>query len=191
MLGNTARMLAVAGSLFLSASPTFAQATGTMKESGRPLRLGGMLGATLPLGDFGDVADAGFHIGALGEFAQATWPFALRGEVTYHRHGVKDLDGNASILSFLPNIVFPFGDPASTARPYVIGGLGIHRVSVDIEVPGVGDAEDSETKFGFNVGGGFNFNLAGFDTFIEARFHSVTTSGSSTNFIPLSFGFKF
>jgi opacity protein-like surface antigen len=191
MFGTTARVLAVAGALALSASPMLAQARGTMDESGRPLRLGGMLGATLPLGDFGDVAEAGFHIGALGEFAQPTWPFALRGEITYHRNGAKDFDGNASVLSFVPNIVFPFGDPAATARPYIIGGVGIHRVSVDIEVPGFPDAEESETKFGFNVGGGFNFNLAGFDTFIEARFHSVLTSESSTNFIPLSFGFKF
>ena len=191
MLGTTARALAVAGALLVSASPVLAQAQGTMDESGRPLRLGGMLGATLPIGDFGDAAEVGFHIGALGEFARPTWPFAFRGEVTYHRHGVKDVDGNASVLSFVPNIVFPFGDPAATARPYLIGGVGIHRVSIDIDVPGFGDAEDSETKFGFNVGGGFNFNLAGFDTFIEARFHSVLTSGSSTNFIPLSFGFKF
>ena len=150
-----------------------------------------MLGASLPMGDFGDAAETGWHIGGLGEFAQPGWPVALRGEITYHRHSAKDVDGSASVLSFIPNIVLPFGDPAATARPYIIGGLGVHHVSVDLEVPGVGDAEDSETKFGFNVGGGFNFNLAGFDTFIEARWHSVLTEGNSTTFIPLSFGFKF
>lgn len=191
MQRSRARVLVIAGSLLLSASPAFAQARGTMNESGRPLRLGAMLGASIPIGDFSDAAETGFHIGALGEFAQATWPFALRGEITYHRHGVKDVDGDASVLSFIPNLVFPFGDPAATARPYIIGGVGVHRVSIDLEIPGFGDASDSETKFGFNVGGGINFNLAGFDTFIEARFHSVLTSGSSTNFIPLSFGFKF
>lgn len=188
---SATRVLVLAGSILLSASSALAQARGTTNESGRPLRLGAMLGATLPIGDFGDAAETGFHIGALGEFAQPTWPVALRGEITYHRHGVKDIDGNASVLSFIPNIVFPFGDPAATARPYIIGGLGLHRVNIDLEIPGFGDASDSETKFGFNVGGGVNFNLAGFDTFIEARFHSVLTSESSTNFIPLSFGFKF
>jgi hypothetical protein len=35
------------------------------------------------------------------------------------------------------------------------------------------------------------FHLSGFDTFIEARFHSAFTDESNTNFIPLSFGFKF
>ena len=189
MHGTAARVLAVAGSLLLSASVGLAQ--GTANESGRPMKFGAMLGATLPLGEYGDVAETGFHIGALGEFARPSWPALVRGEVTYHRTGTKDFDGNTSILSFVPNIVFPFGDPAATARPFIIGGLGLHRVSIDVDVPGFGDASDSETRFGFNVGGGFTFNLSGFETFIEARFHSILTSDESTNFIPLSFGFKF
>ena len=53
------------------------------------------------------------------------------------------------------------------------------------------DISDTQTKFGINVGGGFTFNLSGFETFVEARFHSVFTEESNTNFIPLSFGFKF
>jgi hypothetical protein len=189
MHGTAARVLAIAGSLLLSASAAVAQ--GTANESGRPIKLGAMLGATLPIGDYGDVAETGFHIGLLGEYARPSWPALVRGEITYHRTGTQDFDGNTSVLSFVPNIVFPFGDPAATARPYVIGGLGLHRVSIDIDVPGFGDASDSETRFGFNVGGGFTFNLSGFETFVEARFHSVFTSGSSSNFIPLSFGFKF
>lgn len=188
MQRSTARVLTVAGALLLSASAVMAQ--GTMSASGRPLRLGGALGATLPIGDFGDAADVGFHIGALGEFSRPSWPFTFRGEVTYHRNGLQDLDANESILSFVPNIVFPFGDEAATARPYVIAGLGLYRVSRKIDVAGE-EVSDSETKIGFNAGGGFNFNLSGFDTFIEARFHSAQTSGSSTNFIPISFGFKF
>jgi hypothetical protein len=184
----TARVLAVAGSLALSAAPALAQ--GTMSESGRPLKLGGMLGATLPIGDFGDIADVGFHVGALGAFARPTWPFALRGEITYHRNEAKDVDASQSILSFVPNIVWPFGMVESTARPYVIGGFGLHRVTFKQEFLG-DEVSDTQTKFGFNVGGGFTFNLTGFDAFVEARFHSVLTEGNSANFIPLSFGFVF
>ena len=184
-----ARVLVVAGSLAVSASTALAQ--GTTNESSRPFKFGAALGASLPMGDFGDVAETGFHVGALGEFARTSWPVLLRGEITYHRNGFKDYDGNASVLSFVPNIVFPFGTATSTARPYLIGGLGLHRVSLNLEVPGSEDESESETKFGFNVGAGFNFNLAGFETFIETRWHSVSTSESKTNFVPLSFGFKF
>lgn len=95
-----------------------------------------------------------------------------------------------TVLSFVPNIAFPFGDAASTTRPYIIGGLGLHNVDIEVDILGEREG-DSETKFGINVGGGFTFNLAGFQTFVEARYHSVFTSEENTTFIPLSFGFKF
>jgi len=187
MHGTAARVFVIAASLILSPSTLVAQGT----ESSRPFKFGGMLGATLPTGDFGDIAGTGYHFGALGEYARPSWPFGIRGEITWHRNEIDDIDGNVSVLSFVPNIVFPFGDAASTARPYIIGGLGVSNVKFDIEIPGVGDESESETKFGLNFGGGFTFNLAGFETFVEARYHSVFTSGESTTFIPLSFGFKF
>lgn len=179
------RVLVIAGTFVVAASAGGAQ--GTQQASGRPVTIGGALGATLPIGDFGDIADVGYHFGGLVEFAQPGWPLTLRAEVTYHKNSLSDIDGDASILSFMPNIVVPFGDAASTARPYIIGGLGVSRVKIDLDPGG----SDSQTKFGFNVGGGFTFDLSGFSTFVEARFHSVQTRGSSTNFIPLSFGFRF
>ena len=189
------RFLVGAGALLIAAT---AQAQNA--DAGRPFKLGGALGATLPLGDFGDGADLGFHFGGLIEYKPAALPATLRGEITYHRNGLKegyfddvpgvDVDGNASMINFLGNAVFPFGDPASTARPYAIGGLGIYRLKFSGEVAGF-DISESATKFGLNVGGGFSFNLSGFETFIEARFHSVFTDESNTNFIPISFGFKF
>jgi opacity protein-like surface antigen len=189
------RFVVGAGALLIAAT---AQAQNA--DAGRPFKLGGALGATLPLGDFGDVADVGFHFGGLIEYKPSTVPVNLRGEITYHRNGLKDdpfpglpvEDGNGSIFAFLGNAFFPFGDPASTARPYAIAGLGVYRLSQSGDVEGSNaDIDVTETKFGFNVGGGFTFNLSGFETFVEARFHSVFTDESNTNFIPLSFGFKF
>jgi opacity protein-like surface antigen len=191
------RFVVGAGALLIAAT---AQAQAT--TDGRPFKLGGALGATLPLGDFGDGADLGFHFGGLIEYKPSSVPINLRGEITYHRNGLKDgffddfpgvdVDGNSSILGFIGNAFFPFGDPASTARPYAIGGLGVYRLGFSGDVEGSNiDLDISETKFGLNVGGGFTFNLSGFETFVEARFHSVFTEASNTNFIPLSFGFKF
>ena len=189
MHGTATRVFVVAAALIASASTAVAQ--GTTTESSRPFKFGGMLGATLPTGDFGDIAGTGYHFGALGEYGRPAWPFAIRGELTYHRNDIDDIDGNVSVLSFVGNIAFPFGDAASTTRPYIIGGLGVHNVDISVEIPGEGDDSESETKFGVNFGGGITFDLAGFQTFVEARYHSVFTSGSNTTFIPLSFGFKF
>ena len=100
-------------------------------------------------------------------------------------------DGDLLInTGFVGNGVIPFGDPASTARPYAIGGVGVYRLKFSGEFGSI-DISDTQTKFGINIGGGFQFNLSGFDTFVEARFHSVFTEVDNTNFIPLSFGFKF
>jgi opacity protein-like surface antigen len=193
------RFVIGAGALLMAAT---AHAQGTTGSDGRPFKLGGALGASVPLGDFSDGADLGFHLGGLIEYKPQAVPVNLRGEITYHRNGLKSdffsdadpsigkVDGNSSMLSFLGNAVIPFGDAASTARPFAIGGLGIYRMKVSGDFGGF-DISDSQTKFGINVGGGFTFNLSGFETFVEARFHSVFTEESNTNFIPVSFGFKF
>jgi len=193
------RLLLGAGALLLAAT---AQAQGTAgSSSGRPFKLGGALGATIPLGDFSDGADLGFHLGGLIEYKPQAIPVNLRGEITYHRNSLKtgsfdqdptfnNVDGTFSMINFVANAIIPFGDAQSSARPYAIGGLGVYRSKASAEFQGV-DLSVTSTDFGINVGGGFQFNLSGFDTFVEARFHSVFTEDKNTNFIPISFGFKF
>ena len=199
MHGFLGRFVVGASALLIAAT---AHAQGTSGSSERPFKLGGSLGATIPLGDFGDDADLGFHLGGLVEYKPQAVPVNLRGEITYHRNGLKEdfftgqnpvvgnVDGNASMIAFVGNAVIPFGDAASTARPYAIGGLGVYRLKFTGDFDGL-DISETATKFGINVGGGFSFNLSGFETFVEARFHSVFTEGSNTNFLPISFGFKF
>jgi opacity protein-like surface antigen len=192
------RFVIGAGALLIAAT---ASAQGTSGSSStRPIKFGGVLGATIPLGDFSDAANLGFHLGALVEDKLTSLPVTLRGEITYHRNGLDDgffsgipdaSGGNVSMLNFLANVVIPFGDTKSTAQPYAIGGLGVYHIKYSGDAPGGVDLSTSATKFGINVGGGVTFNLSGFETFIEARFHSAFTEGSNTTFIPISFGFKF
>src|SRR6185295_5013595 len=146
------RFVIGAGALLIAAT---AQAQGTSGSSGRPFKLGGALGATIPLGDFGDGADLGFHLGGLIEYKPEAVPVNLRGEITYHRNGLKEgffndpafgnIDGNFSMINFVGNAVIPFGDAASTARPYAIGGLGLYRMKASAEFNGV-DISDTQTK---------------------------------------------
>ena len=56
--------------------------------------------------------------------------------------------------------------------------------SASIAVKAVGvvrgqDVSQSDTKFGLNVGAGLSFNLSGFETFVETRFHSVFTEAAT------------
>ena len=193
------RLLVGTGALLIAVT---AHAQGTVNAPTRPWKIGGALGGTIPLGDFSDGADLGWHLGGLFEYKQPSLPVTWRGEVTYHRNGLKDdyfssqlpgvgnLDGNFSMFNFVANALYPFGDAAKTARPYIIGGIGLYKLKATASYQGI-DISDSQTKFGLNVGGGFSFALSGFDTFVELRYHSVFTEGSNTSFIPISFGFKF
>jgi opacity protein-like surface antigen len=67
---------------------------------------------------------------------------------------VGDADTSANLMTFMANAVktFPTG---GIVEPYAAGGIGLIRSSIDLEEIGLGS--DSETKFGFNLGGGAYF----------------------------------
>jgi opacity protein-like surface antigen len=188
--------LAVVGALALSPALLPAQGTGP-----RTVRVGLTAGATLPIGDFGDIAALGFNVGGLVEFQPVNMPVGLRLEGVYHRNEIDfdalpglDVDGNTRILAFTGNAILPLGAGTETASPYLIGGVGIYNLKGEgsISFGGVTDSEsDSETKFGLNGGAGVRLPLSGFTASIEARFHTVFTSESNTNFIPFSFNIVF
>jgi len=186
------RLLLGTGALLIAVT---AHAQGTSNAPARPWKIGGTLGATIPVGDFSNVAELGWHLGGLFEYKQPSLPVTWRGEITYHRNSLKngafaefpDVGGHASVLDLVGNALFPFGDAASKTRPYLIAGLGVYHASSSGDLESGNSISRSDTNFGVNLGGGFNFNLSGFETFAELRYHIV----SNTSFIPISFGFKF
>lgn len=145
----------------------------------RSVNFGVAAGASFPTGNFGDFYDTGFNVmGTLG-MQPASLPVGLRFDAAYN-----SFDSNGptmKVISGTANAVLTTSN-MSGVKPYVIGGVGIYNAKAD----GNGD-----TKFGLNGGGGVEFALSGFNTFVEARFHSVFTDGENLNYIPLVFGIKF
>ncbi len=163
-----------------------------------------MGGATLPISDFKDVAKTGWNAGALVDIGLPLVPVSFRVDGQWHQ-----LDGKSGTLAFpgggtgtvnyriidgTANVLYTFGTAAPT-KFYLIGGVGVYNVRPDVE-----DSDldlDSETKFGINGGAGFKFQLTGFSTFIEARFHNVFSYGGdggdskSLQMIPITVGFTF
>ncbi len=161
-----------------------------------PISFGILAGATKGIGDLDDVAELGYHVGALVQWSGATSPIGIRAEGVYHRFGIKDLpdeiDGHLSILSGTANAVFMIpADKSSPVRPYLIGGGGIYRLSFACDGCGTADIPDPENKFGLNGGGGLNFALSGFTAFVEARYHHIFTDEDSAKMVPVSFGIMF
>ena len=173
---------AVAG-LALAAAPAAAQESiGTRTTS---FSIGG--GATLPIGDAGDAFDTGFNLQGSLHLQPPLRAVGARFDVMYHSMGVKEdlLIGEAdlNVLAGAANVVLTVSN-TGTMRPYVLGGLGLYNLDF-------GGGSSSETKAGLNGGGGVEFGVGGFTTFIEARLHSIFTEESNTNLVPVVFGVRF
>lgn len=154
------------------------------------VHVGVSLGASIPTGDFGKGVKTGYSVNGLIGFSMPLSPVGFRGEVGYNAwdgksslgiSGVKatSLSGAANIVLQVPGMI--------AAKPYVIGGVGDYRMK--LEVPGFGNS--TETKFGYNVGGGVNFGLGTLATMLEARYITVNTSGGTTHYVPVTFGIMF
>ena len=161
-----------------------------MAQGGAKFSVGG--GLTLPLGDFGDGANTGWHGLAAVSFVPNNSPVGIQVDGMYQRFGLDEFfgdDANFRLIQGTANAVYRFQTSEETKiHPYLIGGVGLYNGKVggdDI----VGDPE-SETDFGINAGAGFDFAAGAVALFVEGRFHNVFTEGESTNFIPISVGIR-
>lgn len=164
-------------------------------QDARSISFGVMGGLSLPMGDLADGVESGYNITGnlympLGD------KLKLRGDVGYESFAGKGSNSIAgfdfNVLSVTGNVIFPLGTERAEGgiRPYLIGGGGLYRGTIKLNIVGVSDSESS-SDLGINVGGGFEFKLSGFTTFAEARFVNVFSDGESSNWIPITFGIRF
>ena len=150
--------------------------------------LGG--GAIVPVGDY-EIADKiGWHGLGMVQVGLPAVPVEIRVDGLYGHTTHKDMSGVAvpgstKLYGGLANVVYNIG-PKMTVRPYVLGGIGVYHVTVD--VPGT---TADETKFAFGVGGGVSVGMGLARFFVEGRFVSVRESGGSTSFLPVTAGVSF
>ena len=174
------RTLGVIAGLTLAAAAA-APAAAQGAADARPVRFGVQGGISLPTGDDNEGVNTGFTVGGLLDFQPAALPFGIRVNADYHRFGIEDVDNKLSVLAVTGNAKYDF-TTASGISPYVIGGVGMYRSSISDC-----DECESDTEFGFNFGGGLNFNLGTLDTFAEVRYNLVDGSG----IVPVVFGIRF
>jgi hypothetical protein len=164
-------------------------------QSAKSISIGISGGAAIPMGDFEDLYTTGYNGTASLMFRSVGSPIGLRIDGMYNRLSVRDdatitIPGlgfieSASITAANANLVYSL--PGTGISPYLIGGGGIYS----FKVHGDDFDTDAENDFGINGGIGAAFPLSGFNTFIEARLHHVFTEGSSTQFVPVTFGISF
>ena len=181
------RSMKVLGIVSLLAAPFALQA-----QTAKTLSLGVSGGLSLPMGDLGDVADAGYNVtGHI--YLKPSTKLALRGDVGYDSWKAKSssvVDANLTSLSFTGNGIFNVGESSAAMRPYLLLGGGMYRTKSSVSIAGVSSSSTS-TDPGIQGGLGISFNLSGFSTFLEAKYVNIFGDGSSSNFVPVTFGVRF
>src|SRR5215207_1320823 len=170
---------------------------------------GGSIGANVPVEDYGDATKFGLVLNGFAELRPAQ-VLALRGELFWSRSDIENplvrdagsvtlgrefqnATGNVDLVGASADLLVALRGGA--VQPYLIGGAGVFRRRVSQNVQGAvaefRDLRESDTDAGFNGGVGLRFWLGGVAAFAEARYYSVATPGSRTNFVPVTVGLTF
>ena len=163
---------ALAAALTLLASSAYASGSNWIAING---------GAAFPSGDLSDGANTGWMAG--GTFGHTlNEKFALGADVNYNGLGKKTVGTAPTTVDVQPSIWQYTAQgywmmPMKEQYPYVKAGLGGYSFNSD--QPG----ESSKTKFGYNVGLGWNKLMAnGKTTFgIDGMYHWITPSSDFKN----------
>jgi hypothetical protein len=137
-------------------------------------------------------------------FGAAYWrsasPTVMWGaEVSYDNLGSVDYDNgvttdnsvSGSVFRINPAIRANFG---SMVGPnfFAQGGAGYYNVSANIEDSVAGNLDESEGKFGYNLGAGVGFPVGPKTRMnVMGQWHSVATEGESTNYLEFKAGVGF
>jgi hypothetical protein len=156
------------------------------------LKFGIGAGASLPNGEFSDAAKTGYHLMATAGIQPPLAPLGFRVDGMFQEFDSKvtTSDVKLRIMSVTANAIFSMPG-AVVLSPYAIGGIGMYNSK------STAAGAEANGDFGFNVGAGIKFGLAGFSAFGEARWHVVKSDDAagpgndSFRFIPITFGIMF
>ena len=182
-------MILVAVALCVAAaSPVMAQ-----KAAAGSLRYGVSAGLVMPMGDYNTIDKLGFVGGAGATYWLAGQPIGIRGDLSYsqtsHDANVTGFDGHTKIMGGMASVVYALNPANAPARIMLNAGLGFYNVKIDA----TGGGSASESKIGFGGGAAVAFKLGTGSTrlVVGTRYTNVSTSGSSTSFLPITVGLSF
>lgn len=117
-----------------------------------------------------DVDGLGSTLG-MGAFAEVplTQALSVRPSADYWQKsetessGLVDVDVTVSDLTLGGAAKYSFALPETAVKPYVVGGLALHRLSAEVKASGYGSEfshKSSDTEFGFDLGGGVAYSVS-------------------------------
>lgn len=167
------RRLTLLAALALLSAPAGAAAQVSLMAGG---------GLSTPIGAFGDAAAAGWHGTAGLQLSVPAIPVALRADGAYHSFGQATGTPSSSLLAGAASLVVSL--PGVGLVPYLLGGVGQYRQSVDVS--GV----DPITDNGYHAAFGVNIGALGFGGFGEVRFVNISHSVGNSRFVTATLGLR-
>jgi hypothetical protein len=204
-------LVLVSLTLWLAAAPGYAQDQG--------LSISGSAGYSPLVGDISSRLNNGWHVTADGGYNFSSH-FSTTLEYMYNGYAVSRRvlneaqvpDGDAHLWAITVNPKLKLGTPDGSFTPYIVGGVGYYRRTIEFTTPvavpvfifdpffGVfyntlvsanqvlGDI--TRGGIGGSAGAGFEVKLgdSGVKLFTEARYHYADTGRIPTRMIPVTFG---
>jgi opacity protein-like surface antigen len=148
-------------------------------------------GLSVPTGDLGDAVDAAYSIaGHVFLKSSSMKSLRFRGDVSYNGFDYKNIDASYRSLGFVGNALIDLSTNGGV-KPYLLGGLGAFNGKRSTQIGSAAVVSTSSTDVGIQVGGGLNFQLSGFSTFLELKYVNVFTDNNSAGYVPITFGVRF
>ena len=156
------------------------------------LKIGVGGGVALPMGDFGDGFKMGFGGGVAGKY-MLNEKLALGLNLGYYSFTAKDEAGGSDVkFSVMPiTALVNYYFATEGFKPYVGADLGFYACKSKVSVLGM-DVSATATKLGFAPTLGFEYGFSdkmGLD--VNAKYHYITTEGSSTSYVGINLGLVF
>lgn len=148
----------------LLGAPLAAQERGTVEFG-----LGG--GVAAPMGQYNNAFDYGWNGVASVAYAPARMPLVFQLDLNTAQFADETpLDLKEQLYYGTANVMYRFLPGQTVLHPYVIGGGGVYQVdATGTAAAGV----PSHTRFGVNLGAGFELRPGPLGFFAEARYHAV------------------
>jgi hypothetical protein len=142
-------------------------------------------GASLPLGDFGSAAFAGFGLALQSETGISAGPMDIRADVTFDRFGGKLAGSRYQYQSFGLSFV-----QEGRSGFYWLAGWSFYNASDQKTVSGR-TGTLNHNNGGVRAGLGVNFALFRRAVFLEGDYIRLLASRPTPVWVPVRFGFRF
>ena len=155
----------------------------TVTAQGIRLGLGG--GLTIPIRSYAGLADKGWLGTAnLTFFPGASTSLGFRLDAVYARNSLSVSDWHQTQLGGIGNLMFQFGARRTPNRFYVFAGGGYIRTRSTSPLLGTVTTTDPA----LNAGAGISFGARALALYGEARYITVSTSGTKPQYAPIVAG---